>query len=300
MKGIRSNLILIFFCCCFLSACDVSIGYGSQSSPTVLPAAATFEPTLSPIPSPTITPTAQPTALPTPLPCFNAGGVVERIMIPSVELEKGLYVTIYIPPCYDPKRKYPVLYLLHGQAMTDRFWVDLGVTQIADHAIQNGQAPFMIVMPFEERNFDPMLETKFGDSMIKELIPFVDKFYATCTQRTCRAIGGVSRGGGWAIRLGMRNFDLFGAIGGHSFALPEIDNWWPIHQLESHAVEEFPRIYIDRGDQDYLCAGIDDYEKLLTFTKIPHEYHTAPGTHGVAYWQLHVQEYMDFYMAGWQ
>lgn len=70
--------------------------------------------------------------------------------------------------------------------------------------------------------------------------------------------------------------------------------------LKTHTAAEFPRYYIDRGEDDYLAGDIDLFEATLTSNGIPHEYHVSPGSHAPAYWQAHVREYMDWYMAGWQ
>ncbi|KAF0109760.1 MAG: putative esterase family protein [Chloroflexi bacterium] len=220
-------------------------------------------------------------------------------MLDSAALGTGLYATIYTPACYDPTGKYPVLYLLHGQNMDDNFWFDMGATRIAEKAIRAGQAPFLIVMPYEERMFDPPGDSMFYDALLNDLIPWVDAHFATCTERVCRAIGGVSRGGGWAIRLVMRNFETFGALGAHSFGLMQADTWWAQKNLETHSLAEFPRIYLDRGDKDYLAEDIEYFENALSANKIPHEYHIYPGIHNKDYWQAHVEEYMQFYMAAW-
>jgi enterochelin esterase-like enzyme len=247
-------------------------------------------------------PTSAPHATPTKTGCTETSGSVERIKVPSELLEGGLWISLYKPPCYkvDPATPYPVLYLLHGQGMDDTFWLGLGVADIANRAIVNGQKPLLMVMPFEERNFDPMGDSKFDEALLQELIPWVDGNYPTCTLRECRAIGGISRGGGWAVHLTLRNFDTFGAVGAHSMGLMAGDWWYVGHLLETHNASEFPRIYVDRGEDDYLAEDIDLFESALAFNKIAHEYHVSPGRHEAAYWQAHVADYMQWYMLGWQ
>jgi len=177
------------------------------------------------------------------------------------------------------------------QNMDDTFWLTLGAAEIADKLIAGGAAPFLMVMPFETDNFDLPTESKFGDLVLTELMPWVEMNYSVCTDRACRAIGGVSRGGGWAMRLAMRNFDVFGAVGGHSMG-PMAGDWWQAQKhLETRTPGEYPRIYIDRGEDDYLFKDIDSFEKVLASNSIPHEYHVFPGSHNVKYWQEHVAEY---------
>lgn len=246
---------------------------------------------------PTGTPTI--TATPTAVPCTDTAGTIQRVQAPSAALEGFLPVSIYLPPCYEPAGNYPVLYLLHGQAQTDQFWIDLGVTTIADEAIRAGATPFIMIFPLEEDPFEDNATSKFPDAIIYDVIPWVDANFATCTERICRSIGGISRGGGWAIKLAMRNIDLFGTLGAHSYGLMFGDASWVEKNLRTHSVEDFPRIYLDRGEKDSLANDIDFFVTVLQANEIRPEFHIYPGDHTVSYWRDHVQEYMAFYMAAW-
>jgi len=288
-----------------ISGCALSTTIGRLStSPTPFltftpdaSATATITATATETATPTITPTATATATATP--CTDITGTVGRFLVPSETLDVPLPISIYLPPCYDPAGNYPVLYLLHGQGMDDKYWISLGVTGFADIAIKHGQTPFIMVFPFEERFLDDNSTSKFPDAMVNDLIPWVDANYATCTQKVCRAIGGISRGGGWAIKLAMRHIDLFGTLGGHSYGLMFGDANWVQKQLETHTINDFPRMYLDRGDQDSLAPDIDYYVKVLLANGIRPEFHINPGGHTRSYWRTHVQEYMNFYMDAW-
>ncbi len=302
----RVNLVISgVLCALLMGGCALSSTISRLSTtPTFLlthtpEASATA--TLTMTPTETATPTATPTATATTTatPCTATIGTVESFSIPSDALDVPLPISIYLPPCYNPSGNYPVLYLLHGQGMDDTYWSSLGVTGIADIAIERGQTPFIMVFPFEERFLDDNSTSKFPDAIINDLIPWVDSNYATCTQKVCRAVGGISRGGGWAIKLSMRNIDLFGTLGGHSYGLMFDDSNWVQKQLETHTIDDFPRMYLDRGDQDSLAPDIDYYVKVLLANGIRPEFHIYPGGHTRSYWRTHVQEYMDFYMAAW-
>ena len=127
---------------------------------------------------------------------------------------EALVVQVYTPPCYDwdlaaarGSLKYPVIYLLHGQGSTDEQWPDLGVPAAADRLITAGEVePFLVVMPQEEHYLQDPSQSLFGQALIADLIPWVDENYPTCTERGCRAIGGLSRPGrcGWASNNGRR------------------------------------------------------------------------------------------------
>lgn len=307
-KVARKNILIVFTCfLCVIAICGCALSNTiGRLSTTPTPfltytpeasATATITATATETATPTITPTATATATATP--CADISGTVERFLVPSEALDVPMPVSVYLPPCYDSAGNYPVLYLLHGQGMDDEYWISLGVTGFADIAINNGQTPFIMVFPFEERFLDDNSTSNFPDAMVNDLIPWVDTNYATCTQKVCRAIGGISRGGGWAIKLAMRNIDLFGTLGGHSYGLMFGDANWVQKQLETHTIDDFPRTYLDRGDQDSLAPDIDYYVKVLLANGIRPEFHIYPGGHTRSYWRSHVQEYMNFYMDAW-
>lgn len=250
--------------------------------------------------APTVTP--NPTPTPEVEVCTETSGQVKRFDIPSSLLKEPLTVSVYTPPCFSltPEKPYPVLYLLHGQGQDDTIWDNLGVFPIVDQAITAGQQPFLIVMPYEVWNFDDIDKTPFPDAVIEELIPWVEQHYPVCVERECRAIGGVSRGAGWAVRLALTNFDLFSSVGAHSVGLMAGD-WRRVYKLrESYPPEAFPRFYIDRGETDFLAKDIDLLRDTLKDNGIAYEYHVSRGDHGTAYWRAHIAEYMQWYMQGWQ
>ena len=245
--------------------------------------------------SSTNTPAPTPTST-----CLTEGGKTVQQKIRSSELGGNLTFTVYLPPCYDVQYPggYPVLYLFHGQNMDDTFWPSLGITTAADQAIQSGHAPFIMVFPYEVHNWDIPSDSHFGDAVVKELIPWLESTYTICPERQCQAIGGLSRGGGWAMHIALTNFEQFGSIGAHSFGYFSGDLYRVQNLLKQYTAADFPRIYIDRGKDDYLRANIDLYEQNLTSTGVAHEYVINPGLHEKAYWQSQVETYLDWYMQG--
>ena len=258
------------------------------------------------IPTVTSVPTASPTATAVPtktdVPCDRReGGRVTREMLDSELLGFSYEVSVYTPPCYGEEGiDYPVLYLLHGQGMDDTYWLNMGAAQIVDDLIAQGAAPFLMVFPREVNDYDPVTNDGFGASVLGELIPWVEENYDVCTERECRAIGGISRGGGWATRLAARNFDTFGALGAHSMGLMAGDTYQMQKHLETRSVDDYPRIWLDRGEDDFLFEGIDYFVDMLEENGIPHEFHLWPGDHSGAYWQAHAAEYLAWYAEGWR
>ena len=109
-----------------------------------------------------------------------------------------------------------MLYLLHGQTFEDDQWVRLGAATVADNLIHRGEAPpFIIVFP-DDRYWNLPPARLSGERLIDEIIPYIDKTYRTRAERQYRALGGLSRGGGWAVHHLLTRYDLFGMIGLHS------------------------------------------------------------------------------------
>ncbi len=75
--------------------------------------------------------------------------------------------------------------------------------------------PFLIVMP-RDRLWEQPENDPFGEVVVEKLIPLIDRNYRSLSERSYRAVGGLSRGAGWAVHLGLSHWELFGAIGGHS------------------------------------------------------------------------------------
>ena len=247
----------------------------------------------------TSTPSPTPTSTPTEVPCQETVGRVTKISIESEQPLSQLVASVYTPPCYDAETgAYPVLYLLHGQNQTDEFWFDLGAAKIADEGINAGRVPFLIVSPYEEDSFAPVTESKFASAVVDELIPYVESHYAVCSSRDCRAIGGISHGGGWAVHMALLHLDLFSSVGAHSPGYFFGDTSRIVRLRQTLSPDQFPRFYVDRGDKDYLQSEVDALDRVLTNYQIAHVYQVSPGAHAESYWRAHVADYLNWYMDG--
>jgi S-formylglutathione hydrolase FrmB len=65
-----------------------------------------------------------------------------RIWSPALHERRDLYV--YLPPCYDASRKYPMAMFLHGAAQDEQFFLQTQVEQF-DRAIVQGLFPPVII-----------------------------------------------------------------------------------------------------------------------------------------------------------
>jgi enterochelin esterase-like enzyme len=248
-------------------------------------------------PTPTITPS------PTPEGCPEKAGKIIQTEMATKLLPYPLKLRIYLPPCFEPGETegYPVIILLHGQGSTDDQWDRLGIAPAADNIINAGETrPFLIVMPREEYYLQDPVDSKFDDALIEELLPMLKQQYGACAPRNCWAIGGISRGAAWAVRIGLINWSLFGSIGAHSLPPFKNDPYRLPEWLRLIPQGEGPRLWIDIGTLDTWLKSAIEFEDLLNLYHFPFEWHLFSGIHNEAYWQKNIEVYQRWYTQIWK
>jgi enterochelin esterase-like enzyme len=130
------------------------------------------------------------------------------------------HINVYVPAEYEknPKKKYPVLYLVHGWGEDENGWSVQGhMANIMDGLIASGKAvPMIVVMPSGDIKTNSDVRTASGnitDVYVKDMIPFVDKTFRTYTDREHRAMAGLSRGGAQTTATVFANMDKFAWMG---------------------------------------------------------------------------------------
>ena len=255
------------------------------------------------LPTQTDTPAPVITATPTPPTCLNESGQIVTGSLRADFLRLPLDYRIYLPPCYGQQldRRYPVLYLFHGQSFNDDQWDRLGADEMVDALVAAGQiAPFMIVMP-RDRTGDQPPEDGVARAVVEVLLPLVDREFRTLADRDHRAVGGLSRGAGWSVHLGLVYWQLFGAVGAHSPAIFHEDARLMRVILDKIPKESLPRIFIDVGDRDRpeISDSAIWFEKVLDEKDVAHDWYLFPGYHEEAYWQAHLEKYIRWYAKEW-
>ena len=259
--------------------------------------------TATAVPSPEPTPTFTPTVAP----CTTSGRI-ELGTFPSNTVVAGsMAYRIHLPPCYGQDgRTYPTLYLLPGNIHTDAIWDNLGVDEVAEAGVlAESWPPFLIVLPNggEIANNSSGGDGSYETVILDDLIPYVEQTYCASPVADRRAIGGISRGGYWALEIAFRFPEQFGSVGGHSaslldaFAEPDIN---PQFTGLSQDLGDL-RIYFDIGVNDYVINNIRQlHEDMETAVPpIPHTWVLNEGGHEDAYWQRHIPEYLAWYTDPW-
>ena len=153
---------------------------------------------------------------------IHADSLVGNLAGDSPERE----VSVYLPPAYskDKKRRFPVLYLLHGFTDSDAKWFGLdgkhfvNVPTAADAAFAKGVPEMIVVMPNALNVFGGSFYSNsvtVGDwetFITRTLVRHIDSHYRTVARAESRGLAGHSMGGYGALRLGMKTPGIFGAL----------------------------------------------------------------------------------------
>ncbi|RYU87304.1 esterase family protein [Mucilaginibacter terrigena] len=231
---------------------------------------------------------------------------VDTALTHSVAMSKDIKAVVIKPADYSVTKKYPVMYLLHGFSGNYSDWIKKipAITKLAD------TYHMLIVCPdgnFAGWYFDSPMnkEWMYETYVATELVNYIDKHYATITNRKGRAITGLSMGGHGALFLAFKHQDIFGAAGSMSGVLDirQFPDSYGIEQVlgkysehpdiwEQHCVVSL--VYLlkpntlaltfDCGYDDGMYSGNQELHEKLLQRKIPHDYTVRPGAHSWEYW----------------
>ena len=153
---------------------------------------------------------------------------VERIKVHSRAIQGNLEgnaadrdVIVMLPPGYAkaPKRRYPVLYALHGYSIgADQWAKEIHVPQTIEGAFAKGAREMIVVFPDSKTVHNGSMYSSsqttgdFETFVSRDLVGFIDAHYRTIRTRESRGLVGHSMGGYGASRIGMRHADVFGAL----------------------------------------------------------------------------------------
>lgn len=142
-------------------------------------------------------------------------GTIEAAEFKSPTLGRSWTYNVYLPTGYDAnaKLRYPVMYLLHGNAGERNDWPVKGsLLRTVDTLVANGDMPpAIIVMPDAGTTWYVDLKEKMETAFFSDLVPHVEKNYRALTTRDGRVVGGLSMGGYGALRYALKYPEKFQA-----------------------------------------------------------------------------------------
>lgn len=226
-------------------------------------------------------------------------------------------ITIYTPPGYETgKEKYPVLYLLHGMGGDEEAWIALGRTsQILDNLIAQGKAkPMLVVMtngnvaqeaaPGESSlgyskptmQMDHTMDGKFEETF-PDVIKFVESNYRVKTEKSGRAIAGLSMGGYHSLHISRfypNTFDYVGlfsaAIMSNEKATSEVYKNFDA-TLEAQMKNGYKLYWIGIGKADFLYKANEEYRAKLDKMGMKYTYVETEGGHTWTNWRVYLSEF---------
>jgi S-formylglutathione hydrolase FrmB len=265
-----------------------------------------------------------------------AGSRVEYKTFRSRLLSRDISYGIYLPPSYSRSNgRFPVLYFLHGLNENEMRWSSRGRTDLMlDRMVaEGGIGEFIVALPFGATSFYTNTrsgEEPWEDMIVREFMPMIESTYRVAAARQTRGISGISMGGYGALKIAMKNPELFGSVSSHSAALiPDLAaasqnvsarrldmfmglferiygisqdlSWWdannPLTLARDTKRLNAMKIYFDCGTEDEygFFAGTRVLADLLTKASFPHEAHLYPGNHGWDYAAQHTDESLLFH-----
>lgn len=248
-------------------------------------------------------------------------GSVTRIWYKSDNLKLNRRMTVYTPPGYEQgKDKYPVFYLLHGSGGDEEAWITLGVVaRIMDNLLAEGKIkPMIVVMPngnptkeatpgetSENLSYVPCMSNvlpgyKNGEyeSSFNEIIKFIDTNYRTVSNKSSRAIGGLSMGGFHSLYISANLPNTFDYVGLFSPGLStkgvkeDASTYQNLDQKLTTQKNNGLKLYwIGCGSDDFLYQDIKGYRQKLDSLKFPYKYVESTRGHIWSNWREYLLEF---------
>ncbi len=225
-------------------------------------------------------------------------GMIDTVNYASKTTGVSRRAVVYTPPGYSKQKKYPVLYLLHGIGGDETEWLRGGNPQvILDNLYAfNKIQPMIVVMPNGRAMKDDCATgnvmaadkiaafSAFEQDLLGDLIPFVESQYPVLTDRTNRAIAGLSMGGGQSLNFGLGNPDKFAWIGAFS-AAPNTKKPDVLVPDAEQLKKKLKLLWISCGASDGLLSISKATHDYLELKGIPHVYFIEPGQHDFKIWK---------------
>ena len=233
---------------------------------------------------------------------------VDTIQVFSPSMNKNIKTCVIVPDNYKKsKKKFPVVYLLHGYSGNYATWVK-SFKEVSQQVDRYGFIAIGVDGNYSSWYFNSPIDPtfKYETYIIDELVPFIDKKYKTIASREGRAISGLSMGGHGALYLSLKHQDVFGAAGSMSGGVdirPFSEKWDIKNRLG--AITDFPenweintvvnlielnqnnnlKLIIDCGVDDFFIDVNRELHQKMLALKIDHDYIERPGKHNIDYWE---------------
>lgn len=276
---------------------------GGWSGPASALPTETLLPTTDLHPLPSARP-VEPLATPT-LGCANPELQIVDLTYPGHVSPGEVPLRVFLPPCFsDRGGPYPVAILFHGKPFDETHWDEVGLDEAAGPAMQAGDLPpAIMVMPripeplFSQTDGGP---DSYEDEALLGLVPFIRGTWPVTAAPRGWAIAGISRGGIWALEIGLRHGAEFQASAALS---PSLAVNYPrdiYDPLALAAGEGLPdRIFLGAGDTDWARAKTEELNAILARSGRQTEMWIVRGGHEAGTWSALLGPFLFFLLTTW-
>lgn len=250
----------------------------------------------------------------------------------SESLQKNAHVIAFIPTVsaddylmdvktdyYEPQKRFPTLYLLHGSYGDCMDWSRL--TGVERYAQDKGIA---VIMPSgENSNYVKMEKGEDYLRYITEDLPgFCEKMFPLSQKREDRYIAGLSMGGYGAFRCAFARPEYYGyaaslsgaldrdadqlADSPHARKMPKSyvaavnfdrdeDNRLDILlKKKAESGVKLPKLYMCCGTEDFIFGANESFYQKASALGVTIEYEKFPGVHNWDFWDAHIRDVINW------
>jgi enterochelin esterase family protein len=237
-------------------------------------------------------------------------GTVHQHGYASKALGKPRECWVYTPPGYEKAtEKLPLLVLQHGSGDNNRAWVEHGKAHwIFDNLIAQKKARPMIVVMLDghplgawaggDQGRRAEMLAAFQRELVEDALPLVESLYRVETDRTRRAIAGLSMGGAQSLTVGLGNLDRFAWVGSFSGVPPEGAVKDGFLAAPATANAQLRLLWIAVGKDDFLRLRNEEFIAQLKEKGIRHEWQLTDGDHSWPVWRRYLAEFTPLLFTG--
>jgi enterochelin esterase-like enzyme len=132
-------------------------------------------------------------------------------------------------------------------------------------------------------------EGSYPHSLVKEIIPFIDRNYRTIPNRDGRAIAGLSMGGMHTIQATNNNPGVFGWIAVWSAGGQDTPEFAAaLAKLKDAGVKHY---YVGAGTTDFALSGSQTLFKIAQKAGLKTSWHETPGPHYYLIWRVFLGDF---------
>jgi enterochelin esterase-like enzyme len=229
---------------------------------------------------------------------------------PTLGMTRRMFV--YTPYGYERSTaKYPVLYLLHGAGGDEDAWSTMGRTcQILDNLVEKKHAlPMLVVMPngnpsqiaarttmIPEKVLDrtnPAFANAYVNSIVKDIVPYIEKNYRVIAKPSSRALAGLSMGAGHTISCTNLYPGFFSYICPLSNGIRVTDQNKAKYEADFKAVKKagYKLYFLACGSADGLFPSAQKLDSTLTKNGLKHTFFVSSGGHTWANWRIYLNTF---------